>query len=280
MSEGRLRERVSDPCRTSRRNFVSDEIPLYYQLASLLREKIASGTFGVGDKIPTEAEMVEAYGVSRITVRQALSSLEEEGLIRREAGRGTFVTEHKPFVGTLQLDGSLDDLISMGLATRVQLLDLRTVAANAQEAERLGLAAGEEVVRCTRVRYFHDDPYSYIVNDLPAAIGQRIPEKYLESGSILRFLEKNLGIRLRDAHQSVRATLADANLAQHLETRIGAPLLSVDRVVFDHNGRPVERVRTYYRSDIYSFGLHLTRDPKKASAKTGWAFTERRRGRS
>jgi GntR family transcriptional regulator len=252
--------------------FASSQVPLYYQLASLLRNKISSGEFGVGAKIPTEAELVADYGVSRITVRQALRSLEEEGLIRREAGRGTFVNDPKAFTGTLQLDGSLDDLMSMGLATQVQLLDHKTVSVSGQEAERLDLEAGAKVVRCTRIRFVGDQPYSYIVNDLPYEIGRRIPRSYLKSGSILQFLEQELGILLMSADQSVRATLADAVVAPRLDVPIGAPLLYVDRIVFDEEGRRVERVRTYYRSDIYNFTLHLNRH--KAPGNLTWAYRE------
>lgn len=252
--------------------FASSQVPLYYQLASLLRNKISSGEFGVGAKIPTEAELVADYGVSRITVRQSLRSLEEEGLIRREAGRGTFVNDPKAFTGTLQLDGSLDDLMSMGLATQVQLLDHKTVSVSGQEAERLDLEAGAKVVRCTRIRFVGDQPYSYIVNDLPYEIGRRIPRSYLKSGSILQFLEQELGILLMSADQSVRATLADAVVAPRLDVPIGAPLLYVDRIVFDEEGRRVERVRTYYRSDIYNFTLHLNRH--KAPGNLTWAYRE------
>jgi GntR family transcriptional regulator len=252
--------------------FASSQVPLYYQLASLLRNKISSGEFAVGVKIPTEAELVIDYGVSRITVRQALRSLEEEGLIRREAGRGTFVNDPKAFTGTLQLDGSLDDLMSMGLATKAQLLDHKTLSVSGQEAERLDLESGAKIVRCTRIRFVGDQPYSYIVNDLPYEIGRRIPRNYLKSGSILQFLEQELGILLMSAEQSVRATLADAVVAPRLDVPIGAPLLFVDRVVFDEEGRKVERVRTYYRSDIYNFTLHLNRH--KAPGNLTWAYRE------
>jgi GntR family transcriptional regulator len=258
-------------------HFASREIPLYYQLAGLLREKIGSSEFGVGEKIPTEAELGATYGISRITVRQALASLEEEGLVRREAGRGTFVAEPppgNPFTGQLRLDGTLDDLISMGLATRVQLLDLKSLRASTADAEALGIGRGDKMVRCVRLRFFHDEPYSYILNDLPHAIGSRIPRSYLKRGSILQFLEKRLGIQLRGADQFVRATLADATVAPSLGVLIGAPLLFVDRIVYDTAGSVAERVRSYYRSDIYSFSLHMKRTPKRSPGEVTWSLRD------
>ena len=123
----------------SARQFTSLEVPLYYQLAGVLQVQVRKGRYAAGDRIPTEAELVGEYGVSRITVRQALASLEQEGLVRREVGRGTFVNEHRPFVGELKVEGSLDDLISVGLYTSVKLLSSRTVLASRDDADKLGL---------------------------------------------------------------------------------------------------------------------------------------------
>lgn len=252
--------------------FVTGEVPLYYQLYTLLREQIASGRFAPGDRLPTEAELVADYGISRITVRQALKSLEEEGLIRREAGRGTFVTGDLPLPSTLQMDGSLDDLISMGLATSVQLLDLQEVAATRKDEEAFGIAIGSPVVQCQRLRFYKKQPYSYIINRLPKTIADNFTDHDWEKGSILAFIEEKLGMHLKAADQSVRATLADASLARLLNTRIGAPILSVDRVVRTDTGEAVERVHTYYRGDIYSLTVHLTRDPGDSRAADDWTL--------
>lgn len=253
-------------------HFTSEEVPLYYQLAGVLREHILSGRFSTGDRIPTEAELVSEYGVSRITVRQALHSLEQEGLVRREVGRGTFVNEHRSFKGELKVEGSLDDLISIGLFTSVKLLSVRAVTATRDDAEALGVKVGSQLTRCARLRYWHGDPYCHIVVDLPEAIGKRLTKRDFQ-GSILRALEDRLKIHIRDAQQTVRASLADAALARLLETRIGAPLLSIDRLVMRDDGTPVERVRTHYRSDIYSFAVHLSRDRGQRS----WNASSKRR---
>ncbi len=265
------------PSRGSSPRFASSEVPLYYQLGTILREQILSGTYAVGDQLPTEAELVADYGVSRITVRQALKTLEDEDLVRREAGRGTFVTGH-PVGDTLQMEDTLDDLMSMGLATSVELLDLRKVAVTPQDVETFelcrvgsppdagrpsgatGRRATRSVMQCARLRRHHETPYGYIVNRLPIAIAERFEDQDWGSGSIMQTLEQRLGLRLRVADQTIRATLADAPLARLLETRIGAPLLSVDRVVRTDDGHAVARVHTYYRSDVYSLRVHLTRD--------------------
>ncbi|MEM7049236.1 MAG: GntR family transcriptional regulator [Acidobacteriota bacterium] len=258
--------------------FATNEIPLYYQLGTILREQILSGRYAPGEKLPTEADLVNGYGVSRITVRQALKSLEEEGMIRREAGRGTFVNADVAPPEMLQMDGSLDDLISMGLATSVKLVDLRHVSATRKDRETFGLREGAQVVQCTRVRYYQDKPYSYIVNRLPAHLADRFEDHNWESGSILQFFEEKLGLDLKEAEQTVRATLADALLAKALDVRVGAPLLSVDRVVLTRSGSAVERVHTYYRGDIYSLTVHLTRDQGQSRPAQDWTLKNRSEG--
>src|SRR5712692_298719 len=131
--------------------FVSRRIPLYYQLENLLREKIMSGSFATGDRLPTESDLIHQYGVSRITVRQALTALAEEGLIERRQGRGTFVAERKTkgrsFEGQIHLTGSLDEIIAMGLATPVKVIEMNRVEADQHEAELRGLQKGEPVYR-------------------------------------------------------------------------------------------------------------------------------------
>ena len=238
--------------------FVDRSVPLYYQLANLLTEKIVSRELLTGDRLPTEVELVEQYGISRITVRQALRLLEEEGLIRREVGRGTFVTDYRPFTGAPE----------GGRVPRGRHLARAEPREGAVRADGQGGAgrrredghrpwatrsSGRRASAC-----YHDQPYSYIVNDLPAEIGKRFT-KHDWKGVVLKTIEEKLKIPLRDAEQTVRASLADGTLARLLDTKVGAPLLAVERVVRTDHGRVVERVRIHYRSDIYAMKVHLSR---------------------
>jgi len=254
--------------------FVDRSVPLYYQLANLLTEKIVSRELLTGDRLPTEVELVEQYGISRITVRQALRLLEEEGLIRREVGRGTFVTDYRPFTGGLKVEGSLEDVISLG-QNPVKVLSVQTVKAGPDDAEKMGIQVGDPIVRATRIRLYHDQPYSYIVNDLPAEIGKRFSKNDWK-GVVLKTIEEKLKIPLRDAEQTVRASLADGTLARLLETKIGAPLLAVERVVRTDHRRVVERVRIHYRSDIYAMKVHLSRGDHP---ERPWGFASKHKAR-
>lgn len=252
--------------------FANSGVPLYYQLETLLREQIASGTYRPGDQLPPESDLARRYGVSRMTVRQAMAGLQEAGLIRRRPGRGTFVSEEAVHGGGDRvLDRSIDDLISMGQATSVKLLELEETEANPREARDLKIGVGEPVIRCRRLRLLDDQPYCYIVNHMPLEIGSRIPEANWRRGSVLQFVEEELGIPLRVANQRIHATLADANLARSLETRVGAPLLLVDYYIGTAKRQPVEMAELFYRSDLYTFTLRLRRAPRN-DPKGPWSI--------
>jgi len=265
---------TENPRRESAPEFVNRSVPLYYQLANLLTDKIVSRELHTGDRLPTEVELVEQYGISRITVRQALRLLEEEGLIRREVGRGTFVTDYRPFTGALKVEGSLEDIISLG-RNPVKVIEVKTVKADADDAEKLGIPIGSPLIRATRVRLLHDEPYSHIVNDLPAEIGRRFSKNDWK-GVVLKVIEEKLKLPLRDAEETVRASLADGQLARLLNTKIGAPLLAVERVVRSDHGQVVERVRIHYRSDIYAMKVHLSRGDHPEGR---WSFAPKRKTR-
>jgi GntR family transcriptional regulator len=245
-------------------DFVTEQVPRYYQLATILKSKITNGEFAPNGQIPTELELVKQYGLSRITVRQGLRMLEDEGLIRREVGRGSFVNPTTNAVGGLQLEGSLDELISQTATMSAKVLHFEHVTATASDAAMLQLQPGEKLVRCTRLRFHEGHPLSYVINDLPWEIGRRLKRNDFR-GLFLRVLEQKFGIDVIEAQQTVRSKLADVTIAKLLDVAIGAPLLVVDRVVYTHNHRPVERVRTHYRGDVYSIRVHLARNSGKAS---------------
>lgn len=249
-----------------RASFASSRIPLYYQLENVLREKITSGSYEPGDRLPTEIELIEQYGVSRITVRQALQALAEEGLIERKQGRGTVVaarrSRKKRFVGTIHLTGSLDELIELGVDTPVKVLEMNRVDSDAHEAELLEIKIGTPVYRLKRLRLYDGKPFGLIVNYLPEEIGSSLTMAELSSGALLHTLESKLGYRLGSAMQQINAELADPYVAKLLEVRVGTALLSIERTVYTDKGRPVEYVHTLYRSDLYGYSVKLTRDGK------------------
>jgi GntR family transcriptional regulator len=268
--------------------FVSKRVPLYYQLEILLREKILSGAYAQGDQLPTEDVLIAEYGVSRITVRQALSALADDGLIERRQGRGTFIAERQntvqQFEGTIHLTGSLNELILMGQKTPVKVLHRNLIRADAQTAELLGLEVGDPVSRVERLRLLDDQPYALLVNYFPAEIGVRLTLEDLSQGSVLEQLENKCGLRLQKGIQQITAALADPYVAGRLEVPVGSALLSIENTVHSTEEKPIEYVRVLYRSDLYRYRVLLTRDEddrlltaaRKVSSRTRKPSTKRK----
>ena len=250
----------------TKQTFVSSRIPLYYQLENVLREKITSGAFESGEQMPTESDLIKQYGVSRITVRQALQSLTDEGLIERQQGRGTFISNRKSrkkrFSGTIHLTGSLDELIAMGMETPVKVLEMNRVEADQHEAELLEIKVGTPLYRLKRLRLNDGKPFGLIINYLPDDIGSALTMAELSSGALLHTMETKLGLNLDNAMQEIHAELADPYVAKLLDVRVGTALLSIERTVYTNENRPVEFVHTLYRSDLYGYSVKLVRDKK------------------
>lgn len=247
--------------------FASSRIPLYYQLENVLREKIASGSFAPGERLPTENELIQAYGVSRITVRQALQALSKDGLIERQQGRGTFVSSRKSrkarFSGVIHLTGSLDELIAMGMDTPVKVLEMNLVEADQHEAELLEIGVGTRIYRLKRLRLSEGKPFGMIFNYIPEEIGAKLTIEELGSGALLHTMETKLGIKLKTAIQEIHAELADPYAAKLLDVRVGTALLSIERTVYSDDGKPVEYVHSLYRNDLYGYSVRLVRDKDK-----------------
>src|SRR5215467_11412348 len=206
--------------------FVSKKIPLYYQLENILREKIMSGAFPAGSRLPTEIELIRIYGVGRIMVRQALAALTKEGLIERKRRRGTFVTERKtrrrPFEERIDLTGSLDEIIASEASATFKVIEMNRIDADPHEAELFGLAAGEPLYRVKRLGLRGGAPHNLTLNFLPVEIGETLTQEDLRAGSLLQILEARFGLNLKSATQRITAALADPYIARLLDARVGS----------------------------------------------------------
>jgi len=246
--------------------------PLYHQIYVLLREQILSGVYGDQAMVPTEQELSRRFGVSRITAKRALDELAAEGLVVRRRGRGTSVAgplPTRPY--NANLSGLLENLLMMGLKTSVEILEFGYVTAPDDVRSALCLAPGAEVQRAVRVRSLDGEPLSYTTSFVPAEIGRAYDRKDLATSPLLALLER-AGILIGSADQTITATLADTVVAPRLGVRVGSPLLSITRTVFDQNGRPVEYINLLYRPDRYQYRMKLTR--VQGAATKMWSQAE------
>ena len=234
----------------------SSVVPIYHQLKTLLQGRILSGQYPVGSQLPSERELCEAYGISRMTVRQAIIDLVNEGLLQRERGRGTYVAKPKIQQG-LQLAGFTEEMQRRNLLPGTRLLSLQTVSAAGKPAARLQAAEGEPLHRIIRLRLADDEPMALETSHIPAACLPDLTAASLASGSLYALL-CDCGLQPAYADQAVEAAQARTDEAKLLDIRIKAPVLLIERTTFLRDDRPVEFVQSVYRGDRYTFSFRLT----------------------
>lgn len=241
-------------------------LPKYHQIYLVLREQLGEGHFA--DGLPGELALMQAFSVSRVTVRRALEQLAAEGLIAREAGRGTRPissqarpgagASNTPAGGAERLTGLLENLVSVSRGTRIRVLEVGVVSASEPVAQALQIAAGDAVQKAVRVRSTDEGPLSHITTWVPQALAAGFGERELTDKPILVLIEES-GVHVGRAHQTISARLADAQVAEHLGVSVGSALLAVRRVVFDTADRPVQFLHGLYRPDRYEYQMQLSR---------------------
>jgi GntR family transcriptional regulator len=243
------------------------------QVYMVLRDRILSGAIACGDRLPTENELAETHGVSRVTVRRALGELARERLIARRRSAGTHVI-YRPAQAPMVADisGLLASLADMGRQTSVQLLSFDHVPATGPVAEQLGASAGELLQRAVRVRSAEGVPFSYLVTHVPDRVSATFTRQDLAARPLLELIER-AGIAVDQARQRVSAALATPEVAKALGVHTGSPLIELVRVVYDRAGRGVEHLHALYRPDRYAFEIDLVRSRKGTSK--AWSVRSR-----
>lgn len=232
-------------------------VPLYFQVASQIEAAINSGDLPVGARIGNEVDLAAKLGLSRPTVRQAIGSLVDKGMLVRRRGAGTQVVFSK-VKRPLELSSLYDDLdrLDQRPATTVLANELRP--ADKDVAASLGVAPETEVVYLERLRSAQDDPIALMRNYLPADL-ITLDTRELEESGLYQLLRAG-GVRLHAAHQNIGACIADGADAELLGETKGAALLTMQRTTYDQGGRVIEYGSHLYRASRYSFDLALRAD--------------------
>lgn len=232
------------------------------QLADLLRQQILGGAFAGGGALPYEDAIARDYGVSRNTVRQALGLLSAENLVERVPGVGTVVVGEKYPHPLDRLLGLAETLHAHGRVTN-EVRTVGPVPAPAPVAERLRLAAGDEVLYIERLRRLDALPLSLDLTYLPMDIGAELLGADLENTDVFRLLEKITGQSLGTADITLEAVNADAHSAAVLEAPRGSAVLMLERLTRLADGRPVDLEFVRFRGDRITMrgALHRTACP-------------------
>lgn len=251
----------------------SQKLPRYYQVYLTLRDWIHNGNYRSGTQLPTESDLCETFGVSRITVRKAVDMLVTDKLIRREQGRGTFVTGND---ATPQLTGDMGQLLkrldALALRSEVRDVDISQQVADEDTRLDLGLENNSDVTCVSLVRVLQGKTIGRSRTYFPADLNVEISPEELNSFSMVSVLDRN-GIEIISADQLIGATLADMQDATVLNCTVGTPLVRIRLIVFDINYRPVERHDSVYLADFYQHRIHLVREPKELGGFK-WSHSE------
>ncbi len=233
--------------------------PLYYQLKSILEGKIRSQELKAKQRLPSEAELCAEFRVSRITVRQALSELVKDGLIYRERGKGTYISEGTGWTRPL-LQGSIESLMAAGVGTRIKILSYRGVVAPKEFSQSLSSGKSESVYRLEFIRLVSNRPQAYSLIYFPAGIGKLISKDEIkETTELISFVEDKVGIKAQGAHQTIDVGVANELLSKNLDVKQQTPLLVITREYFTRTGTLLFVAKTFYRTDRFKYQIELAR---------------------
>ena len=229
-------------------------VPLYYQLKTLVLEEIESGAFPVDAMIPTENELSDMFGISRTTVRQAITELVQEGRLYRVKSKGTFVMRpkiHQDFIRRLESYNA--SILRTGRTPDTKLLAFCTLPASDEVAAALKLSPGAPTVYCKRLRGANGVPVVLVETSLPYERCAFVLDHNLETESLYGILASFENTRICRVNRIVEAVAACAQDASALEIKRGSPVHLFHSTGFNGQGDPIEYSVSRYRGDQNRF---------------------------
>jgi GntR family transcriptional regulator len=230
-------------------------IPLYYQIEEWIRGQIASGQLKPGDMLAPEIALSEELGVSRLTLRQALKNLTNDGLLIRKRAKGTFIAPQRSKITFQheQLLGVTDAAGDMGFTIHSRVLEQVLIPATGTLMRELQLPSSEQVILIRRLRSAGNEPIVIETTCHPYQLFPELLSMDLSDRSIYAILEELYQARPREALDSFVASVASKEEARLLEIEDGAPVMRFQRTGYDKDGGPMEFTRSVYRADRYQF---------------------------
>lgn len=232
--------------------------PLYVQIKNMLARRILDGEYAPHERLPSEAELIKVFGVSRITVRQALRDLHGDGLVFSVQGKGTFVAKPKAVQDVQRLQGFGESIVPQGYEATTRVISLNETRPSQEVADALGIRQSDDVVEIKRIRFRNREPISIDHSFYPVEIGRRLAGRDLTQ-DIFPLLENEFDLTLDHADLRVEATLADAEQAASLNCDEGAAILLIRRLVFDVQERRIAFEFLSHRGDAFQYHLRADR---------------------
>lgn len=233
-------------------------VPIYHQLEEIVKSQIDSGFLQPDQAIPSEREFAEQYQISRMTVRQALTNLVNEGFLYRKKGTGTFVNKRKVEQVLQGMTSFSEHMIERGLTPSSQILSYDTVPANRAVAKRLEIKPGQEVLQIERIRLADNLPMALETAYMPIHLTKGLTKEQAMD-SIYQFIEEDLSLKIKEAHQELEAIAASSYEAKYLLIEKDSPVLRIIQTSYLEDDTPFEYVKSSFRADRYRFYNQLKR---------------------
>jgi len=230
------------------------KVPVYIQIHNEIRKEIESGKWAVGERIPSERQLSQDFDVSRMTLRQAIQTLVDEGILQRQVGSGTYVSSSKVQEKMSGTTSFTEITESQGKQPSSKTVSYHVADPSISEIEKLKLHDGDQVLRMERIRYADKQPICFEVATIPIGIVDSLNKKDITS-SLYKALEDKAGLKLGDATQTVSAILASEKIANFLNVKRGSAILRVRQITTLDDERPFEYVRSQYAGDRFEFYL-------------------------
>ena len=231
----------------------STHLSLFAQIESELRQRILSNLLPAGSKLPSELELEAEFGVSRITVRQALAALHAGGLIRKINGKGSFVTQPGEATNLGPLTGFYEYMRAQGRKAHGRTVSTRPVRASAVHAEALRIAVGTPLDAVTVLRLVDGTPLAVGITVGEPALMRALLAEDIENNDTMTLLESRLGHRLKTMHVETSAIAAGKVRGRQLDVALTAPLLRIRFTPHDTSDRPLCWSEMYFRGDGFSY---------------------------
>jgi GntR family transcriptional regulator len=240
-------------------------ISLYARVEAFIRNKILSGHYEPGEKLPTLGELAAQFSVSKITIRTALSRLQTEGLITTMRGKGTFVSEKVPIPKQFIVSGRIFDIVLDAARYQVKAFATKSVRVGETRLPKdirtfFKITNNEEIAWSRRIRLLKGIPIWFLENFLPLDIAQHLSTDDLSKKPLLKILKEKVGITVGRGEMYIEAVPAESEIADLLKCQTYDPLVHVQVYYWLSSGEPLETANAYLRAEYFKYKVDL--DPK------------------
>lgn len=237
----------------------NDPLPLYHQIKDVLKNKIENGELEPHERLPSGKDLAEAFDVSQMTIRQALSELAKENYIYRKRGEGSYVAEKKMRHAVLNLNSFSEEMRKRGHEPSSKILKREVQRTDEKLCNRFHCSKKEKILKLKRIRCADGNPLALQIAAIRRKFSPGLEEVDFTNQSLYKTLEEKFDVVISKANQEIEARTASKSEAKYLKIEEGDTVLIIRRTVYAGNGDPIEFTRSIYRSDKYTLYVSLHR---------------------